>query len=442
MVRPRLVQEGTPLTDDTIHPPSSSHVLPSPAVPLHHTPSAVHSTMEDVEMLHHPTSTHTWASHASEHASSSLQRAVGGKATLKVTTHAKIPTHYVIGGEQEEEDLLHAHSSHVPYHPPCTHDHGKRHLADYEMDMDRHDQITRPPSPPTYPPSNHATSHLSTHSNHPTVNHHPYYHSYGHHPTHYTIGVDTHTVEGMEGIEDHSTKTPLIVLDGPNLAHAYHDALNQNHLDDSFSNSIPSSSSTNRHSHRRPRQSRPSLRGIHVAACYFQKAHVRVRIVVPATWQYPHRDATDEDNRQRHGYLNDWRNQGLLVIAPPHDDDDAYALTIAQRETARACVVATSAVIAVTDPWSEWGGGYVVSNDQFRDAQARDVTGQLTQYLQHGVSTTTFFDSGPGRISYAFCDLGVMNDRGERELDLVPNPRHPLVVWIEQQTRHVVHRSL
>jgi hypothetical protein len=25
-----------------------------------------------------------------------------------------------------------------------------------------------------------------------------------------------------------------------------------------------------------------------------------------------------------------------------------------------------------------------------------------------------------------------MNDYGETELDIVPNPRHPLVAWIEQ----------
>jgi hypothetical protein len=70
----------------------------------------------------------------------------------------------------------------------------------------------------------------------------------------------------------------------------------------------------------------------------------------------------------------------------------------------------------------------VLSNDMFRDAQGRDSTGQVRAWLTAGHSK----DTGPGRISFAFCDMGTMNDYGETELDIVPNPRHPLVAWIEQ----------
>ena len=108
---------------------------------------------------------------------------------------------------------------------------------------------------------------------------------------------------------------------------------------------------------------------------------------------------------------------GLLVGSPPADDDDAYALTIARREEGRS------------RRRNGEGPGFVVSNDMFRDAQKRDVSGNLQTWLNEGRNETI----GPGRISYAFCDMGTLNDNGERILDFVPNPRHPLVVWSESQ---------
>jgi hypothetical protein len=104
--------------------------------------------------------------------------------------------------------------------------------------------------------------------------------------------------------------------------------------------------------------------------------------------------------------LTKMKEQGLLVAAPPRDDDDAYALTIARRAQARG-----------------QGGGFVLSNDMFRDAMARDP--DLEQWLQREW----------GRISFAFCDLGTMNDHGQSELDFIPNPRHPMVSDVERQ-RH------
>ena len=98
------------------------------------------------------------------------------------------------------------------------------------------------------------------------------------------------------------------------------------------------------------------------------------------------------------------------------DDDDAYALTIARREEMRSLSKRNGE-----------GPGFVLSNDLFRDAQARDSSGSLLQWLKQGRNETV----GPGRISYTFGDMGTMNDRGERILDFIPNPRHPLVIWME-----------
>ena len=80
------------------------------------------------------------------------------------------------------------------------------------------------------------------------------------------------------------------------------------------------------------------------------------------------------------------------------------------------------------------GLAYVLSNDLFRDAQQRQeedggAPQLLKQWLEEGYSAAT----GPGRISYAFGDLGRLDDHGDPVLDLLPNPRHPLVAWVEQQ---------
>jgi len=131
--------------------------------------------------------------------------------------------------------------------------------------------------------------------------------------------------------------------------------------------------------------------------------------------------------------LHELLQEGLVVASPPTDDDDAYVLTIAQRENARRNLQPHGVAS---------GAGYVLSNDLFRDAQARDTTGTLKQWLNEGLPSTTGSSNsghgalgidGPGRISFAFGDMGRIDDHGEKELDFIPNPRHPLVAWIEQQ---------
>lgn len=115
--------------------------------------------------------------------------------------------------------------------------------------------------------------------------------------------------------------------------------------------------------------------------------------------------------------LKDLKARGLLVAAPPRDDDDAYALTIARREDARS------------HNRGGGGGGFVLSCDLFRDAVNRDITGELREWL------TTGSGNGPGRISFAFCDMGSTDDYGDKMMDFVANPRHPLVAWIEEELR-------
>lgn len=113
--------------------------------------------------------------------------------------------------------------------------------------------------------------------------------------------------------------------------------------------------------------------------------------------------------------LTSLKEQGLLVASPPRDDDDAYALTIARREKERA------------KERGDGGAGYVLSNDMFRDAMGRDP------HMEHWLKEDW------GRISYAFCNLGTMNEFGQQELDFIPNPRHPMVAEIERQ-RHSTHQ--
>jgi hypothetical protein len=127
--------------------------------------------------------------------------------------------------------------------------------------------------------------------------------------------------------------------------------------------------------------------------------------------------------------LQELKRQGLLVAAPPTDDDDAYALTIALRENARA-----------RQRDNNHGPAFVLSNDLFRDAQLRDASLEAWLKVGGGDGGGGLLQGGgscvgPGRISYAFCDMGRLDDYGERELDIIPNPRHPLIVWIEQQLR-------
>ena len=111
------------------------------------------------------------------------------------------------------------------------------------------------------------------------------------------------------------------------------------------------------------------------------------------------------------------------------DFSDAYALTIAMREHRRRHQNTASA--APSTVLTEQQGAYCLSNDLFRDAQVRDP--HIREWLTNG----------HGRISFTFVDMGQVGYHGERLLDIVPNPRHPLVSLIEQQqqqSHQSVHR--
>lgn len=258
-------------------------------------------------------------------------------------------------------------------------------------------------------------------------------------PTHIEIGADTRATEKMQGVEDHSVKAPLIVMDGANVAYAYANAM-QELLP-------PSKHNINSYDyphHYHTSKLEPNVRGLRVAANYFAD-HFRILVVLPQSYYRRKPPASmgnqasssrststsifipQQDDEQL-SILEELHRQGQLVAAPPADDDDAYALSIARRENLRAAQrsrLQSSNTTAV-------GPAYVLSNDLFRDAQERDGgDGSLRQWLVHGLTP----DLGPGRVSFAFCDLGRLDDHGDPELDIVPNPRHPLVTWLDAQHR-------
>ena len=203
----------------------------------------------------------------------------------------------------------------------------------------------------------------------------PSYSQPSHVTTHFEIGADTRVLERMTGIEDSRADLPLVVVDGANVAYAYGQTLGR---------------------------SEPHVRGLSVVVQYFHD--VRLRIVLPAPWM--RRKPTDGSSGNALMQTEQLETleslQAYIVASPPRDDDDAYALTIARREERQG------------------RRGYVLSNDWFRDAQSRDSS--LRPWLDEG------------RISYTFVDTGVMDETGEPQLDLLPNPRHSLIEWIEKES--------
>jgi hypothetical protein len=306
------------------------------------------------------------------------------------------------------------------YSPAQSMDH---HAMDHEMISEHHtiyrnQQHATPSAAPH--PQHHQKAYAYPGSHHPPPTRHT------HQTTSFTIGggnVDHHDsnyaedyslekIERMEGVEDQGIKPPLVVLDGANVAYAYAAAVvGLEHV-----SSLAAQA----------RNPEPDSRGIQVAIRYFQQAGLRVLVVLPTSWfrSKPRPRDTNRNSSMMETpqleILHDLKAQGLLVAAPPTDDDDAYALLIARREQARA------------QGRNGQGPGFVLSNDMFRDAAARDPTGELKQWLTSGSD-----DHGPGRISYAFCDMGTMDDHGDRVLDFIPNPRHPLVTWVESEHRRV-----
>jgi hypothetical protein len=302
--------------------------------------------------------------------------------------------------------------------------HAMDHAMDHEMigehDTTDHSQQHATPLAASHP-QHHQNANAYLGSYHPTPTQHTHQttsftigggNSEGNSNSNYAEDYSLEKIERMEGVEDQGIKPPLVVLDGANVAYAY--AASVVGLEHVSSLAVQA------------RKPEPDSTGIQVACRYFRHAGLRVLVVLPTSW-FRSKPRPRDTNRSSSmmetpqlEILHDLKAQGLLVAAPPTDDDDAYALLIARREQARA------------QGRNGQGPGFVLSNDMFRDAAARDPTGELKQWL-----TTGSDDHGPGRISFAFCDMGTMDDHGDRVLDFIPNPRHPLVAWVESEHRRV-----
>ena len=268
--------------------------------------------------------------------------------------------------------------------------------------------------------------------------------------------VSGHSAERME-IEDIIPLPPLIVLDGANVAYAYGKA--------------KSSANTSREGSSfgaTGRTFQADAEGILIACTYFMAAGCRVQVVLPAPWLQTksqrrygndgssHYDAHEpapsiSEMSPQLEILHGLREQGLLCAAPANDDDDSYSIMLARREDARAArrrgggQTSSKSSNEEKKPKSllEQGGGFVLSNDQFRDAQSRDrissAPSGLDEWLEGKKKGSSRLKdrihNTPGRISSSFGDVGSMDQYGDPKYDLVPNPRHPLIEEIEQLNR-------
>lgn len=238
-------------------------------------------------------------------------------------------------------------------------------------------------------------------------------------PTRIEIGADTRVLERMEGVQDHGYKSPMVVLDGANIAYAYSQAL--------FGNSTNT-------------KLIPNAVGIHIVCQYLERINIRIVVVLKRSYYNTNHQHSDWFQLIENYLLP----KNMLLLAPSSDDDDAYCLSVAQIENKKQSIRPI-----------EMGPGYayIISNDLYRDAQARSTTNgtsscNLSHYLNCSVRTNMMnqlnnntkddgiIDEvyGPGRISYSFVDMGTMDDHGDKILDFVPNPRHPLIQWIESST--------
>ena len=278
-----------------------------------------------------------------------------------------------------------------------------------------------------------------------------------------------HSAERME-IEDIIPRPPLIVLDGANVAYAYGKAKSSAN----FTASDHSGGNISAYPHQGSsfgatgRAFQADAEGILIACEYFMKAGCRVQVVLPAPWlqtksqrRYGHDGSSHYDADEpapstsemspQLEILHGLREQGLLCAAPANDDDDSYSIMLARREDARAArrrgggQTSSKSSNEEKKPKSilEQGGGFVLSNDQFRDAQSRDRISSAPSGLDEWLEGTKKGSSRlkdrinniPGRISYSFGDVGSMDQYGDPKYDLVPNPRHPLIEEIEQSNR-------
>jgi len=231
--------------------------------------------------------------------------------------------------------------------------------------------------------------------------------------------------------------SPLVVLDGANIAYNYSDCVNPIRL-----------------SQRR----QPDPRGIRIAIEYFLQHHCRVQAVVPVSWYQLKPRPSDQyhlNNRARGDSdakmvteeveeLRGMRQGGFLVAIPPGDDDDAYALALARREDDRVLEQHRSAQhdesMGMTEDETSRHlplGGYVVSNDMFHDAIRRDDSRHHHNKLPLNARSVSLKGwLSKKRISYSFANVGTTSQIDDRiRLDFVPNPRSDLIEAIDECSR-------
>mmetsp|Transcript_26075 Transcript_26075/g.38587 ORF Transcript_26075/g.38587 Transcript_26075/m.38587 type:complete len:430 (+) Transcript_26075:102-1391(+) len=242
--------------------------------------------------------------------------------------------------------------------------------------------------------------------------------------------------ERMEIDDIHLQRLPLVIMDGANIAYAYAQA------------NGTTSTSFNTTSSQRSSSIEPDMLGIKIAVSYFLKAGCRVQVVVPQ--YFMRRKPRDGNNYSANALaplpqldiLNSLKDQNILCCSPPTDDDDSYCIAIARRIDAKFCARRKGSSLqthacthwSISNDLTAMGGAFILSNDLFRDAQNRDMTGDLTRWL-NGEDDIVL----PKRLSYSFAELGSTNKYGDLQLDFVPNPRHPLVAMIERLNRQHDH---
>ncbi len=236
--------------------------------------------------------------------------------------------------------------------------------------------------------------------------------------TNHSLSTENHekiplvyTAPSRMEIDDTLAKSPLVVIDGPNVAHAYAKVL---HANSSLSATLSD------------KYIEPDVRGLQIASAYFVNAGCRVQIVIPAYWlrRKPRNGNNNSENTlmitEQVEILRHLQSQNLILCTPPTDDDDAYAIAVARREDARSQNRYSPQLQSLKlDTFTSCNvlsicGAFILSNDLFRDAIQRD--GCDLQHWLRGKGPDKC-ESLPGRISYSFCDIGCM------ELDLIANPR-------------------
>ena len=229
------------------------------------------------------------------------------------------------------------------------------------------------------------------------------------------------------------SSAPLVVLDGANVAYDFAETMK------------PSL-----------QKREPDPKGIRLAIEYFLKNNCRVVAVVPRSWyqlkprpgdhyHLKNRGSAESDAKMLTEEVEELRllrSQGLLVACPPGDDDDAYAIGLARRETDRvleqqlneehddesmSMEEGDDESFTVSLPSTVFGG-YVVSNDFYNDAIRRDDMSKHHQNeslaLAARASTLKKWLS-LHRISYSFANVG------GKDLEFVPNPRNVLIEAID-----------